>query len=188
MSTNTVFKLNSARTRALAETSFLIAQPNSERWEGTFADQLGLEPRVLPMPQPRSRDSSKAASVSLLWNLAHGRLAEADPDDALKIAQNTNDRLFNRHRHRPKVTIGHLEHDRFDPGTKLMKAIELASYALFHHSADGTFPNVEFIDRLGADLLSFHKAHHDVNDVRFTPLRSMGRCLQTLARILRKAD
>lgn len=177
-----------ARSGFLSSAAFLLAKPDPSRWQG-FRDLLGLEPRILAAPLPDGPVGKKAKQLSLLWNKAHAQLYEATGEQALKMVQRASDMCFDRLGRKPKAKakLPHLDEDLFDPGTKLMRAIELASQALFDPAADGTFPNVDFIDRLGEDLVAFHDAHDEGHDVRFVPLRSMGRCLQMLASILRQA-
>jgi hypothetical protein len=175
----------------LASPAFLLAKPNPDRWQGHgFRELLGLEPRILAAPLPHGPVGKKATQLSVLWNDAHARLYEASGDQPLKIAQRASDICFDRLGRKPKAKakLPHLVEDLFDPGTKLMRSIELASRALFDPAADGTFPNVDFIDRIANDLIAFHDAHDEGHDIRFVPLRSMGRCLQTLVRILRQAQ
>lgn len=179
---------NETPSDGLPSPAFLLAKPNADRWQGHgFRELLGLEPRILPAPLPHGPVAKKATQLSVLWNDAHGRLYEAAGDQPLKIVQRASDKCFDRLGRKPKAkaNLPHLVEDLFDPGTKLMRSIELASRALFDPAVDGTFPNVEFIDRLGNDMIAFHDAHYAGHDVRFVPLRSMGRCLQTLVRVLR---
>jgi len=187
MTTTTIATPDFVRTRAPHGTSFLIAHPNPRRWEGTFAEQLGLEPRVVPAPTPGSSDGKKASRLSLIWSSAHSWLHETPADVALRAARDASAKTFNRDSRKPTITLAHIPEDLFDPGAKMMRALERASDALFDRAADGTFPNVRLIEEIGNDLIAFHQAHSNLNDVRFSPIRSMGNCLQALARTLRDA-
>jgi hypothetical protein len=179
---------NQPRTSSLRSETFLIASYDPNQWIGSFGYVLGLEPRVLAPPLPQSRESAKAARLSKRWNGAHAQLRDAIADQALKTVQNLSDAFFNRWSRRPKVKMVHQLENRFDPGAKYMRAIELASQVLFQPARDGTYPDVASIERLGADLIAFHDAHARSCDARFMPIRSMGNCLLALVRILRDAE
>jgi hypothetical protein len=124
----------------------------------------------------------------MIWTTALARLYDAPPDVALKRVRDASAKTFNFHQRKPVVSLAHLDGDVFDPGRKLMKAAELASSALFDRAADGSDPNLGLIESVASDLLAFHNAHYVANDVRFEPIRLMGRCLNSLARILREAE
>jgi hypothetical protein len=173
--------------------SYRVIDYDPEQWTGSL-NLFDFEARVVAPPLPSSREAKKADRFAQRWRQAQAALLKGlmpapTADDALKVVQAVSDTFFNRvYPRKPKEKLLSQPENRFDPGTKFMRAIEIAAQVLFDPDSDGRFPQVQGIEALANDLLAFHARHHHAADPRFMPVNAMGQCLKTLVSIFRQAD
>lgn len=169
---------------------YVLAPHDPDRWTGSFAAVLGLEPRVLAGPVPKTPEFQKATRYSVRWHEAFLEIDECDdPQEAVARVLRVSDKFFyDRHRRKPIARLRYLDADRYDPGRKFMKATEETAHLLYSNIHCDKHPMVVRLEEIHRDLDRFLNGHRNINDARFLPVAAMSKCLARLAQILRAAE